>query len=162
MLCVQSFLARGLEIYTGTIYEIFLSNGAIKSSIGSGGRYDNAIGGLIGTDESFATVGISFGLDVIYTAMELVGKVEPQANVDIYIIPIGTEKQALRLATDLRQAGNRVEVELGGKKLRKAMEKANRENIAKVIVLGETEVVAGQYELKDMVTGEVETVKFEF
>lgn len=54
------FLARGLEIYTGTIYELFLADGAIKSSIGSGGRYDNAIGGLLGTDESLATVGISF------------------------------------------------------------------------------------------------------
>ena len=63
------FLARGLEIYTGTIYEIFLSDKSIKSSIGSGGRYDNAIGGLIGTNESFSTVGISLGLDVIYTAL---------------------------------------------------------------------------------------------
>lgn len=70
--CVfHPFLARGLEIYTGTVYEIFLRDGSIKSSIGSGGRYDNAIGGLIGSDADFATVGISFGLDVIYTAFEL-------------------------------------------------------------------------------------------
>lgn len=69
--CVfNPFLARGLEIYTGSIYELFLKDGAIKSSIGGGGRYDNAIGGLIGSEEEFSTVGISFGLDVIYTAME--------------------------------------------------------------------------------------------
>ncbi len=68
--CVfNPFLARGLEIYTGTIYEIFLTNQSIKSSIGSGGRYDQAIGGLIGTGENYSTVGISFGLDVIYTAI---------------------------------------------------------------------------------------------
>src|SRR5699024_11148232 len=73
--CVfNPFLARGLEIYTGTTYEIFLSDQSIKSSIGSGGRYDNAIGGLIGTNENFSTVGISFGLDVIYTAMSTSNK----------------------------------------------------------------------------------------
>lgn len=161
--CVFSpFLARGLEIYTGTIYEIFLRDGSIKSSIGSGGRYDNAIGGLIGSEADFATVGISFGLDVIYTAFELVGKVKSLAVVDMLIIPIGTEKQALRLASALRAKGKRVEVELSGKKLRKAMEKANREGVAQVIVLGEREVAEGVYALKDMVTGEVEQVRFSF
>lgn len=153
--CVFSpFLARGLEIYTGTIYEIFLRDGSIKSSIGSGGRYDNAIGGLIGSDANFATVGISFGLDVIYTAFELAGNGKAEAEVDVYIIPIGTEKEALRLATKLRADGKRVEVELSGKKLRKAMDKANREGIAQVIVLGEQEVMEGTYKVKDMVTGE--------
>lgn len=156
------FLARGLEIYTGTIYEIFLRNGSIKSSIGSGGRYDNAIGGLIGSDQNFATVGISFGLDVIYTAFELAGKISSDAIVDIYIIPIGTVKQALVLARALRNEGNRVEVELSGKKVRKAMERANKGNVSKVIVLGEDEVVNNQYQLRNMNTGEVEKRAFSF
>lgn len=155
--CVfNPFLARGLEIYTGTIYELFLKDGDIKSSIGGGGRYDNAIGGLIGSEEKISTVGISFGLDVIYTAME---QREIHANeelVDIFIIPLNTEKEAMRLAWQLRQQGNRVEVELSGKKLRKAMEKANREKIRKVIILGVNEIQSGRYELKDMLTGEVE------
>lgn len=155
--CVfNPFLARGLEIYTGSIYELFLKDGAIKSSIGGGGRYDNAIGGLIGSEEKFSTVGISFGLDVIYTAMEQRENSADQALVDIFIIPLNTEKEALRLAWQLRQQGNRVEVELSGKKLRKAMEKANRENIRKVIILGENEMKSGRYEMKDMQTGEVE------
>lgn len=155
--CVfNPFLARGLEIYTGTIYELFLKDGAIKSSIGGGGRYDNAIGGLIGSEEKISTVGISFGLDVIYTAMEQREIHANEALVDIFIIPLNTEKEALRLAWQLRQQGNRVEVELSGKKLRKAMEKANREKIRKVIILGENEIQSGRYELKDMLTGEVE------
>lgn len=155
--CVfNPFLARGLEIYTGTIYELFLKDGAIKSSIGGGGRYDNAIGGLIGSEEKISTVGISFGLDVIYTALEQRENNAAQALVDIFIIPLNTEKEAMRLAWQLRQEGNRVEVELSGKKLRKAMEKANRENIRKVIILGENEIQSGRYELKDMLTGEVE------
>lgn len=155
--CVfNPFLARGLEIYTGTIYELFLKNGAIKSSIGGGGRYDNAIGGLIGSEEKISTVGISFGLDVIYTAMEQREIHANEAFVDIFIIPLNTEKEAMRLAWQLRQQGNRVEVELSGKKLRKAMEKANREKIRKVIILGENEIQSGRYELKDMLTGDVE------
>lgn len=122
------FLARGLEIYTGTIYEIFLADGTIRSSIGSGGRYDQAIGGLLGSEEQlYATVGISFGLDVIYTALEVIGRIEQNAPiVDIYIIPLGTEKSALKLAATLRQHEYKVEVELSGKKVKKAMEKANR------------------------------------
>ena len=162
--CVfNPFLARGLEIYTGTIYEIFLANGAIKSSICSGGRYDNAIGGLIGSGEAYATVGISFGLDVIYTAFELAGIIEKNpSEIDIYIIPIATEKEALRLASALRKEGKRVEVELSGKKVRKAMDKANRENVVKVIVLGEDEVQQKQYQLKDMASGAVEMMTFEF
>ncbi|MFS0875931.1 histidine--tRNA ligase [Solibacillus isronensis] len=155
--CVfNPFLARGLEIYTGTIYELFLKDGAIKSSIGGGGRYDNAIGGLIGSEKKISTVGISFGLDVIYTAMEQREIHANEALVDIFIIPLNTEKEALRLAWQLRQQGNRVEVELSGKKLRKAMEKANREKIRKVIILGENEIQSGRYELKDMLTGDVE------
>ena len=162
--CVfNPFLARGLETYTGTIYEIFLADGAIKSSIGSGGRYDNAIGGLLGIDQSVATVGISFGLDVIYTAFELAGKAEKQASdIDIYIIPIGTEKEALVLARVLRNEGNRVEVELRGKKVRKEMDKANRENIKQTIVLGENEVEMNRYKLKDMDSGEEQLVNFVF
>lgn len=157
------FLARGLEIYTGTIYELFLADGTIKSSIGSGGRYDNAIGGLIGSNQSFSTVGISFGLDVIYTAFELANKIEQNPReIDVYIIPLNTEKQALQLATALRKTGQRVEVELSGKKLRKAMDKANRENVGKVIVLGDNEVIANKVAIKDMKSGNVEQMEFKF
>lgn len=156
------FLARGLEIYTGTIYEIFLKDGSIKSSIGSGGRYDNAIGGLIGNDQSFPTVGISFGLDVIFTAFELNEKVAVESEIDIYIIPIGVEREALQLAATLRQQGKRTVVELGDKKLRKAMDKANRENIPNVIVLGEQEVKNNTYQIKDMITGTSEEKNYIF
>lgn len=162
-MCVfNPFLARGLEIYTGTIYEVFLRDGQIRSSIGSGGRYDNAIGGLVGTDAQYATVGISFGLDVIYTAFELLGRAVAVSDVDYYIIPLSTEKEALKLATALRQAGKCVEVELSGKKLRKAMERANREQIPFVLVLGEQEVAEGRYMVKNMTTGETENVSFTF
>lgn len=158
--CVfNPFLARGLEIYTGSIYEIFLTNQSIKSSIGSGGRYDNAIGGLIGTTDKFSTVGISFGLDVIYTTISIS---EEGSDVDYYVIPIGTQKDALLVANDLRKKGYKVEFEMGNRKLGKALEKANKEKIRCVIIIGEEEVLNNQYKIKDMVTGEESIVRFQF
>ncbi|MCM3530158.1 histidine--tRNA ligase [Cytobacillus oceanisediminis] len=149
------FLARGLEIYTGTIYEIFLSDQSIKSSIGSGGRYDNAIGGLIGTTEKFSTVGISFGLDVIYTAMSKSEKeLRENPNIDYYIVPLGTQKESLLVANYLRNKGYKVEYEMSNKKLGKALDKANKEKIPYVIIIGENEVKNNQFKIKDMLSGD--------
>ncbi|WP_163102410.1 histidine--tRNA ligase [Peribacillus alkalitolerans] len=157
------FLARGLEIYTGTIYEIFLSDQTIKSSIGSGGRYDNAIGGLLGTNESFSTVGISFGLDVIYTVLLLSKEmVLESSDVDFYIIPINTQKEALLVASNLRNQGFKVELDLSSKKVGKALDKANKEKVRNVILIGEDEVKQNQFKIKDMLSGNERTEFFQF
>ncbi|MEH7347126.1 histidine--tRNA ligase [Bacillus sp. JJ1532] len=162
--CVfNPFLARGLKIYTGTIYEVFLTDKTIKSSIGSGGRYDNAIGGLIGTNEKFSTVGISFGLDVIYTAIQLSkDSTLEESNVDFYIIPMNTQKESLLAASYLREKGYTVELEMGNKKLGKALDKANKEKVRNVIIIGEEEVKNNQFKIKDMLTGEEKTEGFLF
>ncbi|MBM7583664.1 histidyl-tRNA synthetase [Bacillus pakistanensis] len=157
------FLARGLEIYTGTIYEIFLTDKTVKSSIGSGGRYDNAIAGLIGADQKFSTVGISFGLDVIYTAMNIIGKdIVDENSIDFYVIPINASKESFLVARDLRQKGFKVEVEMVNKKVGKAMDRANKESVRQVIIIGEEEVRKNQYKIKNMKTGEEEIVHFLF
>lgn len=159
------FLARGLEIYTGTIYEIFLADqGALRSSIGSGGRYDNAIGGLIGSEETFSTVGISFGLDVIYMAMSQMQSVQNEADpvVDIVIIPLGTEQESLLLARKLRKDGYRVELDMSGKKPGKALERANQQGIPYAVVVGDDEVQRGVYKVKEMRTGEEREERFRF
>ncbi|MGE1164369.1 histidine--tRNA ligase [Peribacillus simplex] len=157
------FLARGLEIYTGTIYEIFLSDKTIKSSIGSGGRYDNAIGGLIETNENFSTVGISFGLDVIYTALNTSKEqILENPTVDFYVIPINTQKESLFVARHLRNKGYKVECEIGNKKIGKALDKANKENFRNVIIIGEDEVKNNQFKIKDMFSGEERIESFVF
>ncbi|MBM7577848.1 histidine--tRNA ligase [Jeotgalibacillus terrae] len=158
------FLARGLEIYTGTIYEVFLKdNSTLSSSIGSGGRYDDAIGGLIGSDQRYPTVGISFGVDVICTALSMITSDEDmKALADVYIIPLGTEKEALKLAKTMRQDGLRVEVEYGKKKVGKGMDRANREGIRYVVVLGDSEVNENKYAMKDMRTGNNEEFRYNF
>ncbi|WP_285768493.1 histidine--tRNA ligase [Peribacillus sp. SI8-4] len=161
--CFNPFLARGLEIYTGKIYEIFLADKSIKSSIGSGGRYDNAIGGLIGTNESYSTVGISLGLDVINTALlSSKEKIAENPDVDFYIIPLNTEKQALLVARQLRNQGYKVEFEMGKKRLGKALDKANKENFRNVIIVGEDEVKNNQIKIKDMFSGKERMEPFSF
>lgn len=162
--CVfNPFLARGLDIYTGTVYEIFLSDQSIKSSIGSGGRYDNAIGGLLGTNENISTVGISFGLDVIYTVMSTFDKeLKENPNVDYYIIPLNAQKEALLVANDLRKQGYKVEYEMSDRKLRRSLEKADKEKIRNVIIIGEDEVKQNQFKIKDMFTGEEKVEKYLF
>lgn len=161
--CILSpFLARGLEIYTGTIYEIFLADGTINSSIGSGGRYDQAIGGLIGTNEPFSTVGISFGLDVIYTALSEKDVKVVDSNLDYFVVPINTLKEGLLVANSLRKQGYKVELEMGNKKIGKALDRANKEKTPYVIIVGEDEVTNNRYVIKDMLTGDETTIPFNF
>ncbi|KGA95822.1 histidyl-tRNA synthase [Alkalihalobacillus alcalophilus ATCC 27647 = CGMCC 1.3604] len=160
--CVfNPYLARGLEIYTGTIYEIFLKDSSIQSSIGAGGRYDEAVGGFLGTDDCYPTVGLSFGLDVICNALGQRGQ-NSKSEIDYYIIPLGYEQEALQVAKNLRKNGFYVEMELGTKKITKALKKANRIAVQKVILIGEKEVKEGFYTEKEMENGEEKQINFEY
>ncbi|TLS34931.1 histidine--tRNA ligase [Pseudalkalibacillus caeni] len=152
------FLARGLNIYTGTIYEIFLTDGSITSSIGSGGRYDTIIGNFLESERTYPTAGISFGLDVIYTALKQSRKFVLDPAVDVFIIPIGTEKESMRLAGALRRSGIRTEIELSEKRLKKSLDYANKENIPYVLLLGENELEENKITVKNMESGEEQKV----
>ena len=121
-------------MYTGTVYEIFLKDGSITSSIGSGGRYDNIIGAFRGDSMNYPTVGISFGLDVIYAALSQ--KETISSTADLFIIPLGTELQCLQIAQQLRSTTSlKVELELAGRKLKRALNYANKENILMCLLL---------------------------
>lgn len=146
------FLARGLTMYTGTVYEIFLKDGSITSSIGSGGRYDKIIGAFRGDNMSYPTVGISFGLDVIYTALSQ--KESISSTADVFIIPLGTELQCLQIAQQLRATTSlKVELELAGRKLKRALNYANKENIPYVLIIGEEELSTNTVMLRNMKEG---------
>src|SRR5690625_646929 len=162
--CVfNPFLARGLEIYSGTIYEMFLTDGSITSSVGSGGRYDNTIGGLIGTDEKFSTVGISYGLDVIYTALSMKEEqMLKEINLDYYIIPLNTQKEALLVAQSFRKKGYKVACDFSNKRLGRILERANKEKMENVIIIGEDEVNNNYVKIKNMITGDEEVKQFMF
>jgi histidyl-tRNA synthetase len=145
------------------VYEVFLTDSSITSSIGSGGRYDRTIGGLIGGDDVFPTVGLSFGLDVIYTALKGRGSDE-RGESEYLVLPVttSTTKEALAVAQFLRTRGYQANIEMSGRKLNKVMEKANKDNIRYVVVIGEDEVRRGVMNVKDMSTGKTELKAFNY
>jgi histidyl-tRNA synthetase len=146
-------LARGLEIYTGTVFEIFLIDGSISSSLSGGGRYDKIIGAFLDNGREYPAVGITFGLDVIYAALEAKVIKRDTPPVKVYIIPMGTETESLKLTTRLRRKGISADLEMGRKKLRKSLEYASKQGIPYVIVIGEDEMKSRKVKIKNMKEG---------
>ena len=143
-------LARGQDYYTGNVFEVFEANGKLKGAIGGGGRYDKIITNFIDDGNIYPAVGISFGLTSIY---ELLKDRLIDDNIDLYIIPMGCEPQALNLANKFRQNNIKTEVEMNNRKVKKCFEWANKNNISYVIVLGENEINSKIIKLKDMNKG---------
>lgn len=141
-------LARGQEYYTGTIFEVYVADGSIKSSIGGGGRYDNMIGEFINDEKKYPAVGVSFGLDVIFEILK--DKMKKISNIDVYIIPMNNNITALKIANQLRQNDIKVEIEMNNLKLKKALSSANETQIPLVIILGENELKENKLIIKDM------------
>jgi len=147
-------LARGLEIYTGTVWEVFLADESITSSVGAGGRYDNIIGAFIENGVDYPAVGMTFGLDVIYEALVLKDSITAKPPVDLFIIPLGTEKICLKLATELRNKGLKVDIDMADRKLKKSLDFANKQGIPYVVIIGENELESGKLVIKEMKTGD--------
>ena len=143
-------LARGQEYYTGTVYEVYTKNGSITSSIGGGGRYDKMITEFINNGTVYPAVGVSFGLNVIYEILKNREEFTQNALTDIFIIPMGTEIECLKIAETLRAAGYKVEIEMRNRKMKKSLEYANEENIPFVFILGEDELANQCITVKDM------------
>lgn len=149
--CVfTSSLARGQDYYTGNVFEVYEANGKLPGAIGGGGRYDKMITEFIDDGETYPAVGISFGLTSIF---ELLKNREDLANtneIDLYIIPLGTEKYSLALANKIRELGYKVDIEMTNKKVKKSLDYCNKENIPFVIILGEDEINNKVFKIKDM------------
>lgn len=145
-------LARGLSIYTGTVFEFFDIKKRLTCSLGGGGRYNKIITEFIDDGEVYPAVGLSFGLEPIYTIIK--DEYSVSSLTDIYIIPMGTEVECIRIAENLRNINKNVLIEFNKRKLKKCFEYADKENIKYVIVIGEDEINNNKYTLKDMVTGE--------
>lgn len=143
-------LARGQDYYTGNVFEVYEKNNKISCSIGGGGRYDNMITEFINDGNIYPAVGISFGLTSIY---ELLKDKDIVNNDYIYIIPLDTNIESLKLATFLRNLGYSVDVEMSNRKLKKSLEFANKENIRYVIILGSEEVENKAFKIRDMKLG---------
>nr|WP_294900840.1 histidine--tRNA ligase [uncultured Pedobacter sp.] len=148
-------LARGLNYYTGCIFEV-KTNEATMGSIGGGGRYDD-LTGMFGK-EGLTGVGISFGADRIYDVLEELNLFPSTANesTKILICVFGEEEEtfSLPILNQLRQADINAELFPFGAKMKKQMQYANDKNIPYVLVIGGDEMQSGQLSLKNMATGE--------
>lgn len=158
--CVfSSSLARGQDYYTGNVFEVYEKNGKLTSSIGGGGRYDNMVTEFIDDGEFYPAVGVSFGLTSIYELLKDSDKFKDNSIIDLYIIPMNTPKESLKLANDLREYSLNIDLEMQNKKLKKSLDFANKENIPYVIILGEDEIKNQEFKLKDMRFKEEYTIK---
>lgn len=141
------YLARGLEIYTGVVWEVFDKKQRLTCAIGGGGRYDKIITNFIDDGNKYPAVGISFGLVPICEILENKSK---ESFYDLLIIPMDTNIESLRLAAILRNKGIKVIIEMNKRKIKKALDSANKNNIPYVIILGQNEINNNTIEIKDM------------
>ena len=145
-----STLARGQDYYTGNVFEVYERNMKLSGSIGGGGRYDKIITNFISDGNIYPAVGISFGLSSIYELLKNDERFKSDSDVDIYVIPMNTKIESLKLANKLRNMGYKVELEMIDKKLKKSLDFANKERIPYVIILGEDEITNNYFKVKDM------------
>ena len=160
---VDLTIARGLDYYTGTVYETTLLDHPEIGSVCSGGRYDNLAEYY--TDRQLPGVGISIGLTRLFYVLGEQGLLNPQlptAPADVLILPMTDDlAPAISLATQLRSAGIRTQLYTEQKKFKAKMNYANNLGIPYVVFLGDDEIAAGVVACKDMVTGEQTKLGFD-
>ena len=153
---VNLTIARGLDYYTGTVYETTLLDHPEIGSVCSGGRYDNLAGYYI--ERSLPGVGISIGLTRLFYVLDEQGLLNPAvsgAPADILVLPMTEDPApAIALAESLRQDGLRVQLYCEQKKFKQKMTYANKLGVPFAALLGEDEIAEGKCSLKNMLTGE--------
>ena len=160
---VDLTIARGLDYYTGTVYETFMLDHPEIGSICSGGRYDNLAEYY--TDKILPGVGISIGLTRLFYVLNEQGMLNQELNAapaDVLILPMTEDlSPAVELATRFRTAGVRVQLYTEQKKFKQKMSYADKLGVPYVVFLGEDEIRSGAVACKDMATGEQTTLPFE-
>ena len=152
---VDLTIARGLDYYTGTVYETFLNQYRELGSVCSGGRYENLAEYY--TDKQLPGVGISIGLTRLFyklNELQLI-KAEKKSIAEVLVVPMVQDLTVpIQIATDLRKKGISTEVYLNDKKIKAKMKYADKLEIPYVIVVGEDEINSGIVKIKNMKTGE--------
>ncbi len=151
-------IARGLDYYTSTVFEIAIPTLGAQKQVCGGGRYEliQAFGG-----GQTPSCGFAFGFDRIMLALEIQGqKLPTKEKTKVLVIPAPKEllKDAIKIANKIRQHTS-CEIDLMGRKLDKAMNYANNENIPYVVIVGEEELKDGKVVIKNMKTGEQQKTK---
>ncbi len=159
------YLARGIDIYTGIVWEVFLKdrrigNQEFNMSIGGGGRYDKIITTFVNDGIEYPAVGMSFGLDVIYEILILKNTYKKISTVDLFVIPINTKIETFKFVSKMREFGVKTDMEKKEQKLKKSMKFANKMNVPYVAIIGEDELNNQIISVKNMDSGK--TVEFAF
>ena len=153
---VDLTIARGLDYYTGTVYETFMTQHPEIGSICSGGRYDNLAEYY--TDKQLPGVGISIGLTRLFYVLEEQGYLNSRLNTapaDVLVLPMTDDlSPAIAFATQLRGLGVRAQLYTEQKKFKQKMGYADKLGIPFAAFLGEDEIAQGKVSLKDMTSGE--------
>jgi len=156
-------LARGLNYYTGAIFEVSAPERVKMGSIGGGGRYDD-LTGIFGMKD-MSGVGISFGLDRIYLVLEELGLFPETVskNVEVLFINFGDKEAlfSLKAIKQLRFQGFNAELYPDAAKMKKQMNHANKRAIPFVVLVGEEEIESNTFTLKNMISGEQDKVSLE-
>lgn len=152
-------IARGLDYYTGTIYETFLTDDPSIGSICSGGRYDNLAG--LFTHQKLPGVGASLGLDRLLAALENLGQIDTASTpAPVLVVYFQAERLGdyLRIGRVLRAAGINAEVFPEAKGVGKQLKYADRKGFRLALIAGEDEFQSGRWQVKDLKAGEQTTV----
>ena len=153
---VDLTIARGLDYYTGTVYETTLLDHPEIGSVCSGGRYDNLAEYY--TDKQLPGVGISIGLTRLFYVLGEQGMLNPElptAPADVLILPMTEDlSPAIAFATELRENGIRAQLHCEAKKFKQKISYADKLKIPYAVFLGEDEIKEGLVTCKDMTTGE--------
>lgn len=152
---VDLSIARGLDYYTGTIYETFVRGQESMGSVMSGGRYDTLLTMFGGPP--VPAVGISLGVDRLFVVLQKQGLIEPEANparVLVTVFSAETRGASYRAAAALRAAGVPTEVYPGSPRMKKQFKHADRQRIPFVVTVGPDEAARGEVQLKELATGE--------
>lgn len=145
-------VARGLDYYTGMVFEIDVPSLGAEKQICGGGAY--TLADLFGGQEVNST-GYAFGFDRIMLALEKSGVTVPSQNLSVYILPIGDEAKiaAIKILSELRNAGISADMDLMGRNMSKAMKYANNIGVAKTILIGDNELAENSVTVRDMKSG---------
>ena len=156
-------LARGLNYYTGAIFEVAPPKQVAMGSIGGGGSYDD-LTGIFGLP-NVSGVGVSFGLDRIYLVIEELGLFPETVTTTSKALFVNYGEQeafyALEAITKLRNSGIKVELYPDAVKVGKQFQHADKRGIPFAVIVGETEIKEGKFALKNLLTGSQELVDFE-
>lgn len=149
-------IARGLDYYTGTVYETNLIGYPKLGSICSGGRYENLTGFY--TEQNLPGIGISIGLTRLFSQLKTEGIInsEQKSLIDVLIIPLEKDDQAysIKVADYLRCNNIKTDIYYGTKGMKQKMKYANRLGVPYVIIIGEDEIKNSSVCLKNMITGD--------